>query len=344
MLIIATVGLHDIERKTRKLILTGADILRFNFSRREPQENIEFVKTAKQIGDELHSDVKILVDMPVKKIRLGDFDIKTFAVRENEEFTCKSAPYSPDCNDFIPVDTKKLGERVNLNQIITIGDGEIAIQVTEIIDSETIKIRVLNNGIFQYMRTFNIKTINETDSFIEDYVEIINKLKNVNIQYIAISYVDKNTNEKIKQLPYLGKERPEKLKVIAKIEDLESIKDAELIFQDNFYNMVLMDRGEVGVNIPFEKLAIAQKKLTNLSKKYKKPLIISSQILESTINNFIPNRSEILGITNMVLDNIQGIMFCKETGFQTRPAYTISVARKIIEEAKKHKKRIDNLI
>ena len=337
MLIIASVGLHDTEEKTRKVLLTGADILRFNFSRRTPEENINFIKVAIETIESLNTGVKIMVDMPLNKIRLGDFNIKNFAVREKEDFICKSASFTLDCNEFIPINTSKLGEKVKLNQIVTIGDGEIAVQVIKILDSDTIKIKILNNGIIQYMTTFNLPPNGDVVKLINKYKEIFEKTLEIKPNYFAISYLNKETNEKIKKMDELQKHL-NRARMLIKIENKNAIDNLEQIFQDPFYDMVLLDRGELGVNIPFEKLAIVQKYATRLSKKYNKPLIVSSQILESTTNNFIPCRAEILSLSEMVMDGVAGIMFCRETGYNTRPAYSISVAKKIIEEAQKYLK------
>jgi len=335
MIIIATIGRYQTEEKTRKAILAGADILRFNFSRRSSEENTAFVKFAKETIDDLNAGAKTLIDCPINKIRLGDFRLKSFAVRENEEFICKSGSFTLDCNTFIPINTTKIGEKINLNQMITIGDGEIAIQVIDILDPDTIKIKILNNGVIEYMRTLNIPFAENSEQFIALYKDIFTKTAETEPNYFALSYMDRETNEEIKKLPELRGQLSKTLMII-KIDNKNSVADMEQLFQDSFYNMVILDRGEIGVNIPFEKLAIIQKKAILLSKKYNKPLIISSQILESTINNFIPSRAETTALAEMVWDGVKGIMFCKETGYETRPTYSISVAKKIIVEAEKY--------
>lgn len=338
MLIITSVGLQKTEEKTQKMILAGAEVIRFNFSRHTIKQNIELIQTVQNVADELHSATKILVDMPINKVRIGDFDIKTFAVRIDEELICKSAPYSPDCNLFIPINTTKLGEKVHQYQVITIGDGEIATQVIEIIDSETIKIKILNNGIFQYMKTFNIGQDDEVSRLMNSYQTILNQIQCINYHYIAVSYINPEINEKIKQLKNL--KQNSHVKIVIKIENLNGIKDVASILNDPFYDLVLLDRGELGVNLPFEQVGIVQRQLIDMCKRQGKRLIISTQILESTINNHTPNRAEISDLTNMVISGAYGIMFCRETGINTRPAYTISVAKKIIDETERYQNKI----
>lgn len=337
MMIIAGVSINTfLPDKIKKIILSGADVLRYNFSYRSNEENIEHIKIAINTVDGLNSSIKILIDLPSYKIRLGDFDIKLFSVREGSELTFQSSKYSPDCEMFLPVDTLNLGTKTYVDQTITIGDGEISIQVTEILSPTTIRAKILNTGIIQAMKGFNIsKKIDEVE-IIDQYKEILNNLEQNNIEpdYLAIPYINPHINEQLLlQIPASCS----RSKIIYKIEDHTSLDYLEQICQTPSCNMVMIDRGEMGINIPFEKLGLIQKYIINIAKKYGKTVIVSTQILESTMNNYIPSRSEITDLTNIVLDGAAGIMLCKETGMGLRPAYSISVAKKIIQAVENNK-------
>lgn len=338
MMIIATIGHGSLgEDKIRKIILAGADLLRYNFSYRVIGEHLELVKTGQRIIDDLHAHIGILIDLPLTKIRLGDFDSKMFAVRENDERIIKSAAYSPDCDLFIPVDTKKIGEKVTVDQTITIGDGEVSLQVIEIIDSDTIKVRFLNNGIFHYMKTFNIKNQKDEIEILKMYTDAIDKIAPLQPQYISISYLSENLNEKIIKI-IRTKEELQQTRIIVKIENYHSREELIKICQNDNYSHILIDRGEIAVNIPFEQMGIYQKEVAKIAGEQNMPTIVSTQILESTINNFTPSRADITDLTNMVLDGINGIMFCMETSTGNRPTYPISVAKRIIGTVEKYKK------
>ncbi len=335
MFIIATIGYTSTsEDKITKIILAGADVLRFNFAYKLIRENGTYIRTAQRLIEELNSSTKILVDFPLNKIRLGDFDIKVFAVRENEQITFKSASYSPDCNQFLPVDVPLLGEKVYLDQTITIGDGEISMQVTEICDRNTIKVRVLNNGVINYGKTFNCGQYLSEEQILALYNETLEKISEVNPQMVSISFINETVNQKIKDII---KEKQNSTQIIIKIERDIPYQIIETICQDPFYDMILIDRGEIGINSPYEKLGILQKKVFDVAKKHKKPVIVSSQILESTIYNYIPSRSDLLDLTNIVLDGAVGIMLCMETAATSRPSYSLSVAKKIILEVERSK-------
>lgn len=336
MLIFATIGHTTLaEDQIRKIVLAGADVIRYNFAYRNISENIELVNNAQRIIEELHSSAKILIDFPLNKIRLGDFDIKIFAVRENQELILKSASYSPNCHEFIPVDTQQLGQKVYVDQTITIGDGEISMQVIEILNTDTIKVRVLNNGVINYIKTFNCKYRISEDAILKMYDETLDKINIIGPDKIAISFINFETNEKIKELITSKQMQP---KVIIKIEHGLNESELEKICLDNFYSAILIDRGELGVNEPFEKLGYYQDLIVKTAQKFKRRVIISTQILESTISNFIPSRSDISDLTQIVRSGVDGILFCMETSSSTRPAYPISVAKKIILEIESHKK------
>jgi len=334
MIIIASADSQNTKARARKMILAGISMIRFNFSRHSTEKNLKIIQETNEIISELNSKVKTMIDMPIKKIRIGDFDAKIFAVKEGVEIICQSATHSPDCNKFIPINIKKLGEKVHLNQTITIGDGDVAVQVIEIIDQDTIKVGALNNGAIEYMKTFNMPFVDEEYDIVKAYTDILKDIKKTECNYIAISYIDRVTNENIKKT--LEKEASGK-KIIIKIENQQGITDIDEIVKDKFYDILLIDRGELGVNVPYTQTGIVQKNICQIANKAKKPVIVSTQILESTINNYVPSRAEILDITNMAIDGVYGMMLCRETGINARPAYTIAVARKIIDEVKKAK-------
>lgn len=337
MFIIATIGLNSLtEDKLRKIILSGADILRYNFAYRNIGEHPEHIQMFERVKDELNSSIKLLIDFPTNKVRLGDFEGRLFTVRETTTLTLRTATYSHDCNEFLPVDMPKLGEKSYVNQLISIGDGEVVLEVTGIIDSETIQAKILNNGTIKYIKTFNNGQFIDDESYINTCKQLITSCDEFQPDYIAISYINEALNDKLKAELCLNERR---YKTIIKIERDVVDADLEKICQDPTYAMILIDRGEMGVNMPFEKIGLVQKSTIKKAKTYKKPAIVSTQILDSTINNYIPNRADILNLTDMILDDVNGIVLCHETAVGTRPLYTISVAKKIINAVEEYKRQ-----
>lgn len=336
MYIIATIEKYLLtESHIRKLILAGADAIRFNLSYRTIEENISYISKAQKVIEELNASIKTFIDFPINKIRLGDFEQRLFPVKEGDELIFKSAVSTFDCNEFVPINTENLSQKVSQGQNITIGDGEISLQVIEIIDNETIKIKIQNKGVIQYMKTLNIPTDTNEDQILDEYRYLMRKLKNVDHHYIAVSYFNLDLHLKICDL--IKKENGGS-RIVVKIEKEVPKEELDELCSRKDFDVLLIDRGEIGVNMPYYKLGLYQKKILQIANKNKKPTIVSTQILESTRDNYIPNRAEILDLSNIVLDGFGGIMLCRETAINPRAAYTLSVARRIIEEIKKTKK------
>lgn len=338
MFIIASVGTENFsEDKIRKIILAGADALRYSFSYGPIEDTIERIKSGMKVIDELNSSAKIIVNLPSDQVRLASPETPR-VVLENEELILSSATHLPLQEDRVYVDTPELGNLVYINQVTSIDHGKIALQVTEIINTDTVRVRALNEGTLQKGLSIHISQHIKVTEYLSRSKEILKQLEELAPEYVAIPYISPNINEEIKKLSDFSWQP----KIIVRIETRSAIDNLETICDDNFYNLVLLNRGKLGLNMPFEWLGIFQKEATKIIKEYKKQVIISSQILEGTIHNYIPLRSDILDLTNIVLDGADGIMLCNETALGTRPAYTLSVAKKIILEAEKYRK-LNNL-
>ncbi len=335
MFIIASVGLNNFsEDKIRKIILAGADALRYSFSYGPIENTIDRIKVGMKVIDELNSSAKIIVNLPSNQIRLAGPHAPR-KVLENEELILKSALHDqPMTDDNIYVHIAELGNQVYINQITTIDHGKIALQIMEIINNETVKVRALNEGVLQSTLSIHIAQNTDNEEYFNKLRAIMAHMEEITPEYLAIPLISSSVNEKIKQLSNFSWQP----KIIGRIESRAAKENLEEICQDDFYDLVLLNRGKLGLDMPFERLGIFQKEAINTVKKYKKQAIISSQILEGTIHNYIPLRSDISDLTNIVLDGADGIMLCNETALGSRPAYTLSVARKIILEAEKYKK------
>ena len=346
MFIVASLSLSNFpEDKIRKIVLAGADALRYSFSQGPVEETIERIKKGMRIIDELNSSTKIIINLPSNQIRLAS-PRQPRTVLENEELILKSIPETlpgkalqpvtgeiPD-DDFMYVHIPELGNQVYINQITSIDQGKIALQVTEIINKDTVRVRSLNEGIIQSTLAVHIHQNTENENYLNRLKEVLTALEEIAPEYVAIPYISPGVNEQIKKLSDFSW-RP---KIIARIETQTAIQHLDQICQDDFYQLLLLNRGKLGLDMAFERLGILQKETIKMVKRHKKQVIVSSQILEGSIHNYIPMRSDILDLTNIVLDGADGIMLCNETALSSRPAYTLSVAKKIIFEAEKYKK------
>ena len=337
MFIVASINIREnTEENIKKIILAGADILRFNFGYVTKNEDLKTIIDSQQFIDDLNANVKILVGLPSNKVRLGNFDQQNLLVKENEEITLKSATHSEDTKIFLPINYEKIGLKLKENQTLIFGNGEISASVIRILDENTVIIRIQNNGYLQPEKSCHNFVLSDTEylNLIEQKIPL---LELINPDFIALPFLNEELNNKILNLlNNLGN----KTKIIITIVNKKAVKNLNAICSNNEYCAIMLDRGKIAVNMPFEQMGIIQKLIIVSAKKFNKPIYISTQILESTINNFIPAKSEVADLTNMVIDGVSGIILCKETDVGNRPAYTISVAKKIIYETEKYKNEL----
>ncbi len=157
------------------------------------------------------------------------------------------------------------------------------------------------------------------------------------VDYLAVSFVSKKEDvEKCKEIivKFSGRQ-----KVIAKIERAVALEHLEEIVLNA--DAVMVARGDLGDEIPFEQVPFAQKKIIEMCQKYNKPVIVATQMLFSMIENKVPTRAEVTDVSNAVMQGASAVMLSEETAIGKYPVETVAVMKKIILEAEKH---LDNSI
>ena len=335
MYIVATISINSYTAdKIEEIIRAGAEVLRYNFSHGTPEEMTEKVNVAKEVINRLNvtEKVKILADLPGSKIRLGDIPVpgKVLPVTCGEVFTFKTGATTPDPCQFIPVNHPSIGAMVRKGDIFTLADGEIGFEVLENIDHDTFRARVLNTSRIPALKACNItKGIDELNHLTEKTIAHINNLPSINPDWVAFSFVNStNYLKRAKDLlkPLITDDwQP---RIVSKIETPQGIERTDEIAKES--DIVLVARGDMGLMCPIELIGIYQKQIIRAAKAANKEVIVSTQILESVVSSYVPGRSDVLDLTNIILDGADGIMLARETGVSPTPGHSVEVARRII--------------
>ena len=340
MFIVATISKNSYApEKIREIILAGASILRFNFAHGTPEQMFEHIQIAKTVISELDckTSVKILADLPGAKLRLGQFAPFEYPIKKGESFIFKSGNDSKHPTDFVPVKAKNIGKIVQVGQEISVSDGSPNFLVKEILSDESFIATALTHGLLTSMKGFNIgQKVDSLDHITPEFLAHAEKLSKIKPDLIAFSFV--NSVDFLERAKAVLREKMgvEKLPpIIAKIETEKGLENIREIAQQA--DMLMVARGDLAITTPFELLGIAQKRIIQAAKAAGKPVIVATQLLESLLDSRVPTRSEILDLTNIVLDESDGIMFAKETGLSLTPGFSISIAKKIIEAVEKSK-------
>lgn len=334
MFIIATISKNSYApEKIREIILAGASVLRFNFSHGTPEQMLEHIQVAKQVIAELGlgGQVKIMADLPGAKLRLGQFEPFDYPVKAGQLVVFKSAKESLDPGDFIPVNAENIGRLVQLEQEISVADGSPNFMVKKILSDDSFLAVALNNGLLIHMKALNVgQGVDLQDHITPEFLAHAENLSQIKPDWIALSFA--NSADFVERAKTVLRQKmgvAELPPIVAKIETAQGVQQIEEIAR--VVDILMVARGDLAVTTPFELLGLSQKRIVRAAKTANKPVIVATQILESLLNERVPTRSEILDLTNIILDGADGIMFAKETGLSLTPGFSVSIAKKIID-------------
>lgn len=317
----------------RKLFLSGANVMRLNFSHGAYSQFKKIIKNIREIEKEESQPIGILQDLQGPKIRIGKLS-QDITVKRGDKiiFTAKKVESRKQTVE-IPIQYKNLGKDVKVGHKLLVDDGLIELRILKITDGyKKIHLEVLNSGVIK-----SNKGINAPDSIItvhslteKDKKDLIFGLKE-GVDYVALSFVRDASD--IIYLKKLIKKAKSNAKVISKIERSEALENLEEIIKES--DAVMIARGDLGLEIPAEKVPLIQKKIIKLVNKYAKPVITATQILASMVDNPRPTRAEISDAANAVLDHTDALMLSNETAVGQYPVSAVKILARTAEEIEK---------
>lgn len=157
------------------------------------------------------------------------------------------------------------------------------------------------------------------------------------VEYIAMSYV--GSHEDIEQMKNLIKEIGGSAKVIAKIERPEAVEDIEHITESA--DAIMIARGDLGNNIPFEKVPFVESDIIKVANSKNKPVIVATEMMSSMIDRDVPSRADVTDVAYAIIENADAVMLSNETAIGKNPVKVIEVMEKIITESEKHDKDVN---
>lgn len=326
--IVATIGpATDSEEMLEKIIRAGVDVCRLNFSHGAHDIHQKVIENVRRINDKLNSNVALLQDLQGPKLRIGKVDGEILLVEGNKIIVTTSECISTNERLFVsysrlPLDSKP-GERILLN------DGKSELVIEKIIDHENIEARVVSGGILTSNKGFNLPNTKVTIPCLteKDLRDLEFGLEQ-DVDWVALSFV--RNAEDIISLKEIISAKGKRTKVIAKIEKPEAIENIDSIIQVT--DGIMVARGDLGVEIPLQKVPLIQKKIVQKCIAAAKPVIIATQMMESMITDSMPTRAEITDVANAVLDGADAVMLSAETSVGKYPCRVIEVMNSIIAD------------
>jgi len=340
--IIATLG-PACEKKERieSLIKKGVNIFRFNLKHNILDWHKEKINLAREISEKLKKPVGILADFQGGELRTDDFEGKSNLELKSGEMVVftKTDRYNP--GNVIPF--PRIGELPNLakNQKIFLGDGLLEFQV-EKSEKDKIYARVISGGVLKGRKNVHLPGLyRESKTNLKQNLSVLKFCSDLKVDYLAVSFVrEKNEILEYKKFFENQKNRPW---IISKIETREAMENLNEILEAS--EGIIIARGDLGVEVPLEKVPPYQKMIIEKCLARGKPVIVATHLLESMIENPRPTRAEVSDVANSLYDLADGFLLSGETTHGKYPDLAVATLRKIANfiERQKPEKEIINL-
>ena len=330
--IVATLGpASSSYDQLRALIEAGVDVARMNLSHGSYDVHEQIYRDVRKAASDLDKPVGVFVDLQGPKIRLTKFKDGPVMLEKGATFKITTDDIEGDVN-ICGTTFKGLPGDVNVGDFLLIDDGKVKLRAVEVSDTTVKTIveipgQVSNNkGINLPGVAVNVPALSEKD---EDDLRWALKL---GVDMVALSFV-RNASD-IDRVQEIMREEGRKVPVIAKIEKPQAVENLEEII--DAFDAIMVARGDLGVELPLEQVPLVQKRAVELARRWAKPVIVATQMLESMISSSIPTRAETSDVANAVLDGADALMLSGETSVGAFPVETVSTMARIIQSTEEN--------
>lgn len=327
--IVATVGpACDTHDKLLSLVKAGVNVFRLNFSHGTYEDKTTVIDLIRQINKTQPFNIAILGDLQGPKLRVGELAEGQIELKEGDEiiFTTEKVIGS---KTKIYVSYPMLTKDVQTGERIFLDDGKLEVEVKKILNDKEILVSVTLGGMLLPKKGVNLPDSALTmPSLTEKDLADLDFIIENNLDWVALSFV--RSPQDIKDLKKIIKSKKSKIKTIAKIEMPEAIKNLRDIIVES--DGVMVARGDLGVELPVEKVPIIQKDIIRKCMHRAKPVIVATQMMESMMDRTKPNRSEVTDVANAVLEGADAVMLSGETAMGDYPTLVVETMTKIILE------------
>jgi pyruvate kinase len=331
--IVATVGpACDTYDKLLELVKAGVNVFRLNFSHGNHEDKARIIQHIRNINVSEPYNISILADLQGPKLRVGDIKDGSLDIAPGDILTFTSRAKVVGTKEKIYVSYPNLHHDVQVGNKILIDDGKLEVVVVNVAPDGDVKVAVTYGGKLLPKKGVNLPdTKISLPSLTEKDLVDLEFIISQNVDWVALSFVRKV--EDIIDLKRRLTDANCLSKVIAKIEMPSAMEDLRNIVLES--DGVMVARGDLGVELPVEKIPMAQREIIRKCIHRAKPVIVATQMMESMIDRVKPNRSEITDVANAVLEGADAVMLSAETATGQHPTLVVETMRKIIMEVER---------
>ncbi len=328
--IVCTIGPACCDEKTiAEMCKAGMNVARLNFSHGTHEQLLQYITTIKKVRTELNMPIAILLDTKGPEYRIGTFKNGSIELSEGDIFTFTTKDVIGN-KDIVSVSYKDLPKEISVGNDILLNNGLISFKVTEVLENE-VKTVVTYGGILSDRKSMSFPELVLKQPYLseQDKKDILFGAEN-DIDFIACSFVS-TKQDIIDVKEFLNENGITGIDLVAKIENRSGVEHIEEIC--NECDGIMVARGDLGVEIPFQELPGIQKALITKCRLLGKRVITATEMLESMIDKPRPTRAEISDVANAVYDGTSAIMLSGETAVGKNPVLTVKTMSVIAESA-----------
>ncbi|MFC1925297.1 pyruvate kinase [Chloroflexota bacterium] len=311
----------------RQLINAGMNVARLNLSHGTHRDHSGYVERIRKLGQRPGTNIAVLIDLPGPKYRTGKLKRGKAVLKEEAKVVLTTRQVEGDAA-LVPVNIPHLPKEIRVGDTVLIDDGAIQIRVLSKVGTE-IRCRVIVGGVLTSGRGLVVPGMRRSGPYVTDALKqhLLFAIRE-QPDYLALSFV--SSADDINQVRAIVKASGADIPIIAKIERGIAVDNFDSIL--NASDGIMVARGDLGVDIPLEKVPMVQKEIIRKCNKVGKPVITATQMLESMVTNFSPTRAEVTDVANAIFDGTDATMLSAETSVGKYPVQAVNIMAKIALE------------
>lgn len=331
--VVATVGPASSSfDKLVELVHAGVDVFRLNFSHGNHSDHLQTINYICDINEKLGTHISILADLQGPKLRVGEIENNSLMLGEGDVVTFVNKPCVGNM-ERIYMSYQQFPQDVNVGETVLVDDGKLVFEVVETNKNDLVRLKVLHGGELKSKKGVNLpNTKVSLPALTEKDIADLDFILTQPVNWIALSFVRSPRDLKDLQSRIDAKNHP--AKIIAKIEKPEAIEHIDKIIKHS--NGIMIARGDLGIEMPIERLPVIQKMIIEKCIQRARPVIVATQMMESMMKDPSPTRAEATDVANAVLDGADAVMLSGETASGKFPVRVVEYMNRIIREAEKH--------
>ena len=330
--IVCTLGPASANKETiRDMLNAGMNMARLNFSHGTHEGHREYIELFRSVRDSMSLPAAVMLDTKGPEIRLGVFENGSVELKSGEEFILTTKNVSGN-GKIAEISYKELPKEVKAGNRLVMDDGKITLEIKDIDDTDIV-CKITNGGTISDRKSVNVPGVALNMPYMtdKDKSDLLFGIE-MNVDFVAASFV-RSRDDVIEMRKFLDYNGGHDIKIISKIENMQGVDNFDEILKVS--DGIMIARGDMGVEVPFERLPGLQKRFIRRCYQAGKMVITATQMLESMITNPAPTRAEITDVANAVFDGTSAIMLSGESAMGKYPVKAVETMAMIARQAEK---------